>query len=51
MISEYKGQLFTETITVYGKKHKKYKFLFWQNGNSAIVKVGGTYSDHHALKG
>jgi hypothetical protein len=43
---------FEETVAVYCEKHTKHiNTLRGQNADLLIVKTGGTYSYHEALKG
>jgi hypothetical protein len=44
--------LFRKTVAVYCENSMKYtNALYGQNAEFYCVKVGGTYSDHWALKG
>jgi hypothetical protein len=43
--------LFWKIIAVHSKNHTKHiNTLYWQNAELVIIRAGGTYTDHHALK-
>jgi hypothetical protein len=43
--------LYSEIMAVYSKSNKTNKYTVWAERGIMIVKPGGTYSNHWALKG